>query len=287
MTNWNNTANGTGTSSSLTNNFGASATLGANPTTVTWNSPNGTQHANLPTPFNGDNQLMGSFLNTGNGGASTVTISNIPYSSYNVITYVGAEGANGRTADVTTGTGPTYYFQTDNNTGADPYQYIPITNTNNTLFPGGNYTVTTAQTGSSLTVTEANNVGGNQSFSGIMGVEIISTAPGSGALPTTTALSIDTGSALDLNGSTQQVASLSDYTSGSHGTVTNSNTLPGLLMLAPSSGTTTFSGVIQNGTGRVALTLNGAGTQVLAGANTYTRRHHDQQWNAARDGQRR
>ena len=32
----------------------------------------------------------------------------------------------------------------------------------------------------------------------------------------------------------------------------------------------TFSGVIQNGSGTVALTMNGTGTETLSGANTYT-----------------
>jgi len=41
------------------------------------------------------------------------------------------------------------------------------------------------------------------------------------------------------------------------------------LTLAPTE-TTTFSGVIQNGSGTIALAVNGTGTQVLAGNNTYT-----------------
>ena len=42
------------------------------------------------------------------------------------------------------------------------------------------------------------------------------------------------------------------------------------LTLAPSAGSTTFSGVIRNGAGQLALTVSGPGTQVLAGSNTYT-----------------
>ena len=42
------------------------------------------------------------------------------------------------------------------------------------------------------------------------------------------------------------------------------------LTLAPSAGSTTFSGVIRNGAGQLALTVSGTGTQVLAGSNTYT-----------------
>ena len=41
------------------------------------------------------------------------------------------------------------------------------------------------------------------------------------------------------------------------------------LALAP-TGTTTFSGVIQDGAGQISVTTSGPGTQVFAGSNTYT-----------------
>ena len=43
-----------------------------------------------------------------------------------------------------------------------------------------------------------------------------------------------------------------------------------ILTLKPPAGSATFGGVIQNGTGTIALTLSSAGTLVLAGSNTYT-----------------
>ena len=89
-------------------------------------------------------------------------------------------------------------------------------------------------------------------------------------LPALTPVQIASGAALDLNGSAQQVASLNDYVSGSQGTVTNSGTAPATLTLAPGGGTATFSGSIGDGSGGVSLVLNGAGTQVLAGSNTYS-----------------
>ena len=94
-----------------------------------------------------------------------------------------------------------------------------------------------------------------------------------GSLPLTTPLQIAAGAAFDLNGNGQTVASLSDVTLGSGGIVTNSGTTAATLTLAPSDGnSTTFSGVIQNGSpgSHTALTLNGNGTQVLAGTNTYS-----------------
>ena len=94
-----------------------------------------------------------------------------------------------------------------------------------------------------------------------------------GILPTATPLSIAAASMLDLDGVNQQVASLSDYTAGNGGSLINSNTgLAAVLTVSPSSGSTTFSGVIQGGgsLGTLSLAMSGSGTQVLAGANTYT-----------------
>ena len=43
------------------------------------------------------------------------------------------------------------------------------------------------------------------------------------------------------------------------------------LTLAPASGmTATFAGIVQNGAGTVALTLNGSGSESLSGSNTYS-----------------
>ncbi len=69
---------------------------------------------------------------------------------------------------------------------------------------------------------------------------------------------------MDLNGQTEQVPNFSGG-----GTVTNSSTTPGVLILT--SGGTTFTGVIQDGAaaGGTSLTVSGA-TFTLTGANTYT-----------------
>ena len=68
----------------------------------------------------------------------------------------------------------------------------------------------------------------------------------------------------------QQVASLSDYTPRSGGSVVNGATSPAVLTLSATGGSTTFSGTIQDGAGGVSLVMSGSGTQVLAGANTYS-----------------
>ena len=58
---------------------------------------------------------MGSFLNDGNntGHGNSVTITNIPYATYEVVAYVGSEfGAQGRPSALTVSanTTTTYYF---------------------------------------------------------------------------------------------------------------------------------------------------------------------------------
>ena len=83
-------------------------------------------------------------------------------------------------------------------------------------------------------------------------------------------MTIASGATLDLNGASQQVASLSDYARGNAGSVTNSGTNPAVLVLSPTGGSTTFSGVISDGTGGVSVVMNGNGTQVLAGSNAYS-----------------
>ena len=91
-------------------------------------------------------------------------------------------------------------------------------------------------------------------------------------LPATTPLTIAANSTLDLNGGTQQVASLSDSSLGSGGSIINSNSAASVLTLSPTGGSSTFSGAIAGGgtLGTISLVMSGSGTQVLAGSNTYT-----------------
>jgi fibronectin-binding autotransporter adhesin len=94
---------------------------------------------------------------------------------------------------------------------------------------------------------------------------------GTNILPTTTPLSIASGAILDMNGVTQTVASISDITGGG-GSITNSAAnLPVTLTINPASGATTFSGTISDtsAASAISVTKSGAGTQVLAGANSY------------------
>jgi autotransporter-associated beta strand protein len=91
-----------------------------------------------------------------------------------------------------------------------------------------------------------------------------------GNLPTATALQVASTGTVDLNGGNQQVASLSDSGVGGGGIVTNNGSFNSVLSVA-TSGSSTFSGAIKDGaSGTMGLTMNGTGTQILSGANTYT-----------------
>jgi autotransporter-associated beta strand protein len=87
----------------------------------------------------------------------------------------------------------------------------------------------------------------------------------SNILPAGTALTMATGSSLDLNGGSQQVASLSGA-----GTILNSAGTLSALVVGDST-TTTFSGSItKSAGGDISLTKVGGGTLVLSGSNNFT-----------------
>ena len=90
-----------------------------------------------------------------------------------------------------------------------------------------------------------------------------------------------------MNGASQQVTSLSDVIGAGGGSIINSASgATSLLTLTPTSGSTTFSGVIAGGgtLGTIGLTMNGpGGTIVLAGPNPTPhnhahRRHPGREW---------
>jgi fibronectin-binding autotransporter adhesin len=70
---------------------------------------------------------------------------------------------------------------------------------------------------------------------------------------------------LDLNGFSNAIGSLS----GS-GTVTNNDAAPVILTAGGDNTTTTFGGVLSDGSGTLGLTKTGLGTMIITGTNTYT-----------------
>jgi autotransporter-associated beta strand protein len=95
-------------------------------------------------------------------------------------------------------------------------------------------------------------------------------------LPAATAVNISANAVFDLGGANQTIASLSDGGappgSGGGSVVNSAPTLLSILTVSPTGSSTTFSGSIASGgtLGSIELVLNGTGTQVLSGTNTYT-----------------
>ena len=117
----------------------------------------------------------------------------------------------------------------------------------------GNVVLASADTSSGPTTVSSGTLAGGTVGSGL---------PGS--LSAASRLTVASGASLDLAGLAQTIFSLA----GS-GTVINRGGAT-TLTLAPTGGSTTFAGVIQNSTGQTSLTLDGAGTEILTGSNTYT-----------------
>ena len=211
---------------------------------------------------------MNAFLSCYSGGQS-VTFTNIPYANYSLYAYLTSPspGVNG-TASVG---GPTYYFSTDAFSGGNFAGYTAITSTNSSNYAPGDYVVFSGLSGSSLTFSDSM---ANPSSAGIAAIELVPSgvgAAGVATLPSTTPLQIGSGT-FDLNGGSQHVASVSDY-SGGGGSIINSNTATmAVLTISPTGTTTACSGSILSGgtDGAIALVLNGSGTQILSGADTYS-----------------
>ena len=92
------------------------------------------------------------------------------------------------------------------------------------------------------------------------------------SLPVSTVLQIGGSGAatVDLNGRSETIAGLSDNGAYANGLITNTSGTAAVLTITPTGGTTTFSGKIQDGAGGIGLVLDGPGTLVLSGTNTYT-----------------
>ena len=87
----------------------------------------------------------------------------------------------------------------------------------------------------------------------------------SGAIPDTSAVTVDSGATLSLSGYNETIASLSGA-----GTVKNNSTTNATLTLGDAT-SKTFSGTLIDGsTGKLALTKQGSGTFTLTGVNNYT-----------------
>jgi autotransporter-associated beta strand protein len=87
-------------------------------------------------------------------------------------------------------------------------------------------------------------------------------------LPAASPLQLAAAGRLDLGGVRQTVGSLSDY-AGAGGLVLNNASGAAVLIVGHDGADAAFSGVIQDGTGLVAVVKTGAGTQSLHGLNSF------------------
>src|SRR6266705_3403479 len=85
------------------------------------------------------------------------------------------------------------------------------------------------------------------------------------AVPSGSAVTVSGGAIFDLRGFSDAIGSLAGA-----GTVTSGAAGAVVLTAGGNNSSTTFSGVMQNGSGTVALTKTGTGTLTLSGANTYS-----------------
>ena len=88
-------------------------------------------------------------------------------------------------------------------------------------------------------------------------------------IPNGTALSVASGATADFKGGPDHQFPLRRNPRGWRHADQHASGTTVLLTINP-SGSSTFSGAIQNGSGTIGLALNGNGTQVLAGSNTFT-----------------
>jgi autotransporter-associated beta strand protein len=255
MANWNNIPGSSGGPIPLNDFNGAAgvANLDSFTATNTWSTGS-------------SNPLLNGYIDNTDAtpNAQQVTVSGIPYSSYNVYAYFGSDGA-GRTGSVSLN-GTSYFYQTRGNVG----DYVLTTDTTGAVNPAANYAIFGNVSGSTFTINQSR--GSNNS--GLMGLEIIqnSVSP----LSLNNSLNVTSDSTIDVTGaSTAAVTGLVSIgtnqlsiTGGSNGPDTAYSLTLGSVGGVSLSGSPTFN-VAKNGTGAGVLTL-GAITQNLPGGITKT-----------------
>ena len=223
----------------------------------------GTNYANGTRLTSGSISAYTGTYNTGEGPTNILAVNNPPTNKWCDITNITAGAPQSVTINFGTPqifTGYDWATANDSAPGRNPNNWVVLGSSGS----NGPWTVLDTETnaGNSPTTTET-----------WAGGWVIS---GPGGLPPATPVSIAANATLDLGGHFQQVASLSNVSSGAppgSGSIINSTTgSNSVLTLSPSGGSTTFSGLIAGGgtLGTISLVMNGAGTQDLSGSNTYT-----------------
>jgi autotransporter-associated beta strand protein len=220
----------------------------------------------------------------GSGGVSKTTSGTVILSGAN--TYGGGTNINAGTltvgnnsalgtGDVTMAAGTTLGFSGNytiaNNFGltGDPTFFVDTGNSGtisgviSDTSPGPNAGVVEKTGAGTLILSGANTYSGGTTVSAGTLMAGSTTGFGSGRA------SVASGATLDINGHDVSIGSLADV-SGAGGIVTNGDSVGATLTVGSDNTSTTFSGVIQDGTHTTALAKVGSGTLTLAGANAYS-----------------
>jgi outer membrane autotransporter protein len=238
---------------------------------------------NLSTTFSGliddvdYGQGSGGALIKAGGGTLTLSGANT-YTGGTTISagtiVVGNDSALG-TGNVTMAAGSTLAFSGDHTIAnnfsltGDPTFFVDTGNTDtisgliSDTSPGPDAGVVEKTGTGTLILSGANTYSGGTIVSAGTLMAGSTTAFGSGRV------SVASGATLDINGFDVSIGSLSDV-SGSGGIVTNGDSSIATLTAGSDNTSTTFSGVIQDGTDRTALAKVGSGTLTLTNTNTYT-----------------
>jgi len=198
--NWNNASGGSGSLSNVVDDDGAATTVD-----VSWGGTvPGTWHVTANGTATGDAKMMNGYLDaTRRGRVAYVTLSQIPYTTYDVYVYVGGSnpGAQGKVNDGTT----TYSFTNGSiNPGGDEFQAVDYVQTTDIGegYPVANYALFEGLSSSSVTITIGDfvDVGGipdpSDECMGIFGVQIVGVlpaVPGAATTPSPATTTTDVG----------------------------------------------------------------------------------------------
>ncbi len=161
----------------LINNSGAATTLGASfidNSQYGWAIQFSGQGPDSDGLYN--NALLNGYLNNGNGGSVSISLSSIPYSSYNVIVYMSSDTA-GRAGTVNIGS-TSYDFSTMGPAELGANATFVQTTDSSGADPSADYAIFSGLTGTSQTITTTIPL-----YGGIAGFQIVATPePGSAVL---------------------------------------------------------------------------------------------------------
>lgn len=165
---WNNVAGGSGSAIVLRDDAGADRG-----TRLAFTSASAGFRLNPPATSANGALFDGQVITSSTGGPATVTVSGIPFASYDVIAYVAHGPSNvGRDAVVTLGAGTFAFRNEDCSTYTDPVGFRLV---NTTTVPGaiGNHVRFTGLTASSFSLVLQPAPSGNPGSSGLAGLQVV------------------------------------------------------------------------------------------------------------------